>query len=150
MKVIFIQNVPGVAKAGEIKDVASGYGRNYLIPRKMAILADLKSVNSIGKTIEMAARNQAQTEAELLELAGHINEREVTIEARAGVNDRLYGSITASDIAEELEKVTGFTIDKRKIVLDEPIRQVGSYDITIKLAKDIVPQIRVTVTEKQA
>ncbi len=150
MKVIFIQNVPGVAKAGEIKDVASGYGRNYLIPRKMAILADLKSVNSIGKTIEIVARNQAQTEVELLELASHINEREVTIEARAGVNDRLYGSITASDIAEELEKVTGFSVDKRKIALGEPIRQVGSYDITIKLAKDIVPQIRVTVTEKQA
>jgi large subunit ribosomal protein L9 len=150
MKVIFIQSVPGVAKAGEIKEVSSGYGRNYLIPRKMAMLADSKSVNSIGKTIEMAARSQAQTEAELLELAGHLNEREVTIEAKAGVNDRLYGSITAADIANELEKATGFSVDKRKIVLEEPIRQVGSYDITIKLAKDIVPQIRVTVTEKQA
>jgi large subunit ribosomal protein L9 len=150
MKVIFIQNVPGVAKAGEIKEVSSGYGRNYLIPRKMAMLADSKAVNSIGKTIEMAARSQAQTEAELLELSGHLNEREVTIEAKAGVNDRLYGSITAADIANELEKATGFSVDKRKIVLEEPIRQVGSYDITIKLAKDIAPQIRVTVTEKQA
>jgi large subunit ribosomal protein L9 len=150
MKVIFIQNVPGVAKAGETKEVASGYGRNYLIPRKMAVLADSKAVNTIGKTIEIAARNRAQTEAELRELSEHLNEREVTIEAKAGVKERLYGSITAADIADALEKVTGFAIDKRKIVLDDPIRQVGSYDVAIKLAKDIIPQIRVTVTEQQA
>ena len=150
MKVVFLQDVPDVARAGEIKDVADGYGRNYLLPRKLALLATSEVVNTIETRIETTARNQAQTEAELLELAEHLNEREVTIEAKVGVNERLYGSITSADIATELGSITGYTIDKRKIVLDEPIRQIGSYDIAIRLAKDIVPRIRVTVTEKQA
>jgi len=149
MKVIFLQDVPNVARAGQIKEVANGYGRNYLIPRKLAVLARSDVINTISKKLEITTQSQAQTEAELLELASHLNDREITLEARAGVKDRLYGSITTADIAAELENVTGFAIDKRKIVLDEPIRQVGSYDIAIRLAKDIVPQIRVTVTEKQ-
>jgi len=149
MKVIFLQDVPNVARAGQIKEVANGYGRNYLIPRRLAVLARSEVINTISKKLEITAQSQAQTEAELLELASHLNDREIVLEARAGVKDRLYGSITAADIAAELENVTGFAIDKRKIVLDEPIRQVGSYDIAIRLAKDIVPQIRVTVTEKQ-
>lgn len=148
MKVVFLQDVPNVARAGEIREVANGYGRNYLIPKKLALQATPEIIKTIGKRIEITARHQAQTEAELLELAEHLNEREVILEARAGVKDRLYGSITAADIADELEKTTGFAVDKRKIVLDEPIRQVGSYDIAIRLAKDIVPKIRVTVTEK--
>ena len=150
MKVVFLQDVTNVAKAGEIKEVADGYGRNYLLPRKLALLATTDVINTIETRIEVTARNQAQTEAELLEVANHLNEREVTIEARAGANERLYGSITAADIAAELESVTGYAVDKRKIVMDEPIRQVGSYDIDIRLAKDIVPRIRVTVTEKQS
>jgi len=149
MKVIFLQDVPNVARAGQIKEVANGYGRNYLIPRKLAVLARSDVINTISKKLEITAQSQVQTEAEMLELASHLNDREITLEARAGVKDRLYGSITTADIAAELENVTGFAIDKRKIVLDEPIRQVGSYDIAIRLAKDIVPQIRVTVTEKQ-
>jgi large subunit ribosomal protein L9 len=148
MKVVFLQDVPDVARAGDIKEVANGYGRNYLIPKKLALQATPEIIKTIGKRIEVTARNQAQTEAELLGLADHLHEREITLEARAGVKDRLYGSITAADIANELKKVTGFAVDKRKIELDEPIRQVGSYDVVIKFAKDIVPKIRVTVTEK--
>ena len=150
MKVVFLQDVTNVAKAGEIKEVADGYGRNYLLPHKLALLATPDVVNTIETRIEVTARNQAQTEAELQELAKHLNEREVTIEARVGVNERLYGSITAADIAAELESVTGYAVDKRKIVMDEPIRQMGSYDMDIRLTKDIVPRIRVTVTEKQS
>ncbi|GAJ04054.1 unnamed protein product, partial [marine sediment metagenome] len=86
--------------------------------------------------------------ADLLEMASHLNGREVILEAKAGVKDRLYGSITAADIAAELENTTGLAVDKRKIELDESIRQVGSYEVAIRLAKDIVPKIRVTVTEK--
>lgn len=150
MKVVFIRDVPNVARAGEIKEVANGYGRNFLVPRKLAVLATPEVINTIGKKLEIIAQSQAQTEAELLELADHLNGREVTLEARAGVKDRLYGSITAADIAAELENATGFVIDKRRVVLDEPIRQVGSYDVAIRLARDIVPKIRVTVTEKRA
>ena len=148
MKVIFLQNVPNVARAGEIKEVANGYGRNFLIPRKLALLAKPEAIKATGAQLEMKARSQAQTEAELLELANYLNGREVVLEARTGVKDRLYGSITAADIAAELESTTGLAVDKRKVELEEPIRQVGSYEVTIRLAKDIVPKIKVTVSEK--
>lgn len=148
MKVIFIKNVLNVARVGEIKEVADGYGRNYLIPRNLALLASPDILNTLGMKLEQEAQSQAETEAELLEMAGHLNGREVILEAKIGAQERLYGSITAADIAAELESTTGLAVDKRKIALEEPIRQIGSYEIAIKLAGDIVPKIRVTVTEK--
>ena len=150
MKVVFLQDVPNVARAGEIKEVANGYGRNFLIPRKLALLASSEAINTVGAQLEMKARGQTQTEAELIELANHLDGREVILGARTGSKDRLYGSITAADIAAELESITGLAVDKRRIELDEPIRQVGSYEVVIRLAKDIVPKIRVTVSEKAA
>ncbi len=150
MKVIFLQDVPNVARAGEIKEVANGYGRNFLIPRKLALLARPESINTMGAKLEVKARNQAQTEAELVEMANQLDGREVFLEARSGGKDRLYGSITTTDIAAELENTTGLVVDKRKIELDESIRQIGSYEVNIRLAKDIVPKIKVTVTEKSA
>ncbi len=150
MKVIFLQDVPKVARAGEIKEVANGYGKNFLIPRKLALLARSDVINSVGAQLKARARGQAQTEAELLEMANHLNGREVILEARTGSKDRLYGSITAADIAAELERTVGVTVDKRKIELDEPIHQIGSYEVAIRLAKDIVPEIKVTVSEKAA
>ena len=150
MKVIFLEDVPNVARAGEIKEVADGYGRHFLIPRKLALLAVSGAMNTVKAQLERKARSQAQTEAELREMASQLDGREIALEARAGVKDRLYGSITAADIAAALESTTGFAIDKRKIELAESIRQVGSYEVAIRLAKDIVPQIRVTVQEKAA
>ncbi len=150
MKVIFLENVPNVARVGEIKEVADGYGRNFLIPRKLALLARSEAMNAVKAQLEIKARSQAQTEAELVEMASQLEGREVFLEARSGGKDRLYGSITTADIADELENNTGLAIDKRKIELDESIRQIGSYELTIRLAKDIVPKIKVTVTEKSA
>ena len=150
MKVIFLQDVPNIARVGEIKEVADGYGRNFLIPRKLALLARSEVINTIGAQLKVKAHSQAQTEAELLELANQLNGREVILEAQTGSKDRLYGSITTADIAAKLESITGLAIDKRKIELDESIRQVGSYEVSIRLAKDIAPQIKVTVTEKDA
>ncbi len=150
MKVVFLEDVPNVARAGEIKEVANGYGRNFLIPQKLALPAKAAAINTVGTQLEVKARSQAQTEAELLELADHLNGKEVILEVRTGDKDRLYGSITTADIAAELESATGLAVDKRKIELDEPIRQLGSYEVTIRLAKDIVPQIRVTVSEKSS
>ena len=148
MKVIFLQDVPNVARAGEIKEVANGYGRNYLIPRKLALLANSESINTLAVKLEVQAHSQAQTESELVEMANQLDGRELFLEARSGGKDRLYGSITAADIAAELENATGLVVDKRKIELEESIRQTGSYEVDIRLAKDIVPKIKVTVTEK--
>ena len=148
MKVVFLQNVPRVARVGEIKEVADGYGRNFLIPSKMALPASVEVINNLGSQLAIQARNQAETEAELLEMAKNLDGREVILEARIGSKDRLYGSITAADIAAELESVTGFAVDKRKVEMEESIRQVGSYEVTVRLAKDIAPQIKVTVSGK--
>ena len=148
MKVIFLEDVPNVARAGEIKEVADGYGRNFLIPRKLALLARAESVNALKVKLEVQARSQAQTESELSEVANQLDGREIFLEARSGGKDRLYGSITAADIAVELENATGLAVDKRKIEIEESIRQIGSYEVNIRLTKDIVPKIKVTVTEK--
>ena len=133
MKVIFLQDVPNVGKAGEMKEVADGYGRNFLIPKKLALLTNSSAVSKI----------EAQ-----LKMANKLDGKEVTLKARAGAKDRLYGSITNADIAAELKSTTGLVIDKRKIELAKPINQIGSYEVAIRLAKDVIPKIKVTVIEK--
>jgi large subunit ribosomal protein L9 len=145
MKVVFLQDVPNVAKAGEIKEVADGYARNFLIPKKLALVAKPQAISQT-KTVE---RTKAGENTELIALAHQIEGKEVILKAKAGAKDRLYGSITSADIASELSNTTGLVIDKRKIELEEPIRQLGSYEVAIRLAKDIVPKIRVTVTEEE-
>lgn len=149
MKVIFLQDVPNVARAGEIKEVASGYGRNFLIPQKLALLASSAAINVIEAQRKINTRNQQQTEAELVEAANQLDGREVFLKARVGAKDRLYGSITNADIAAELESATGLVIDKKKIELAKPINKLGSYELTIRLAKDVIPKIKVTVTEEE-
>ncbi len=149
MKVIFLQNVPNVARAGDIKEVADGYGRNFLIPQKLALLAKSPATDLIKKQLKIKADSQEQIEAEAIKLASQLEGREIVLKARGGAKDRLYGSITSTDIASELENTTGLVVDKRKIELAEPIHQLGSYEVTIRLAKDVTPQIKVTVIEKE-
>ncbi len=145
MRVVFLQDVPSVAKAGEIKEVADGYARNFLIPRKLAQLATPEVLSQLG-TREIT---EAEEDTELVALAQQIEGKEVSIKAKAGAKDKLYGSITSTDIAAELRKSTGLDIDKRKIELEEPIRHLGSYEVAIRLDKDNVPKIRVSVIEEE-
>ena len=147
MKVIFLQDVPNVAQTGQVQEVADGYARNYLIPRKLAALAQPQAVSQIEASTK---KIEARLTGELKELAGQLEGKEVNLKAKAGAKDKLYGSITSADIAAELKNVTGIEVDKRKIELGEPIRQLGSYEIAIKLGKDISPKVRVTVTEEEA
>ena len=149
MKVVFLQDVPNVARAGEIKEVASGYGRNFLIPKKLALPASSPAISLIEAQRKINTQNQQQTETEVVELANQLDGRDVFLKAQVGAKDRLYGSITNADIAAELESATGLVIDKKKIELARPIHQLGSYEITIRLAKDVIPRIKVTVTEEE-
>jgi large subunit ribosomal protein L9 len=149
MKVIFIEDVPNVARAGEIKDVAAGYGRNYLIPRKLAAMAGPQSINEARAQMEKRVRERAETESEMKQLAAKINGKELVVTAKTGGNEKLYGSVTAEDIAAGLEKTFGVVVDKRKIELPESIRQVGSYDVNIRLGADIVPTVKVTVKDQE-
>lgn len=148
MKVIFLQNVPNVARAGEIKEVADGYGRNFLIPKKLALLATPSTTSTIEAQRGITERSQAQTEAEMTERAHQIEGKEIILKAKTGAKDRLFGSITSADIASELQNATGQVVDKKKIELAEPIRQLGSYEVAIKLAKDIAPKIKVIIEKE--
>ncbi len=149
MKVVFLQDVPNVARAGEIKEVANGYGRNYLIPKNLALLAKSSAISLTAAQRKIEAQSQVDNMAEIVKLADQLDGIEVTLKARAGAKDRLYGSITSADIAAELEATTGLVVDKRKMELAEAIRQLGSYEVTIRLTKDVVPKIKVTVIEKE-
>ena len=150
MKVVFIEDVPDVAEAGEIKEVADGYGRNYLIPRKLAVLADAQATQIVEAQKKRKARIEAETEAEMRELAKQLEGLDITIKAKAGAKDRLYGSITNADIAEELSTSAGLVVDKRKIELETPIHEIGSYEIPIRLTKDIIPNIKLSIIEEAA
>jgi len=150
MKVVFLQDVPNVARAGNMKEVADGYARNFLIPRKLAAQADPKMMSAIEAQVRATARRTAQNESEMMELASQLNGKEIVIVARVGANDRLYGSITPGDIITELEKSLGVIVDKRKIELENPIRELGSHEIPIRLTKDIIPHITVTVTGEES
>lgn len=150
MKVIFLQDVSSVARTGEVKDVADGYGRNFLIPRRLAVLATPAALKELEALIRREASRRARTEAELAALANELNGKEVVLKAKAGARERLYGAVTTADIAAELERTTGLVVDKRKIELAEPIKQVGSYEVPIRFSKALVSRIKVTVAGEAA
>jgi large subunit ribosomal protein L9 len=150
MKVIFLEDVPNVGKAGQVKDVSDGYGRNYLIPRKLAAPAHPQDIANVESQIKARARQAAKTEAEMKALAAILDGKEITLAARAGAQDRLYGSITTADISAGLEKSLNATVDKRKIDLAEPIHQLGKYNVSLRLGKDITATVKVNVVAEQA
>jgi large subunit ribosomal protein L9 len=145
MKVVFLEDVTNVAKAGDVKDVADGYGRNYLLPKKLAL------VSRPGAASQVKAQIEARAETEKLrKLAAEIDGKELTFKVKMGTKDRMHGSITAANIATELKSVIGQDVDKRKVELAESIKMLGTYDIVVKLGKDIEPKIKVNVVVKEA
>jgi len=150
MKVIFIEDVPNVAKAGDIKDVADGYGRNYLIRHKLAAIATAATINGAKAQMEKRIRERAKTESEFKELAAQLEGKEVVLTAKTGGKEKLYGSITAEDIASGLQSSFGVVVDKRKIEIPESIRQVGTFPVVLRLTAEITANINVTVKEEEA
>ena len=150
MKVVFMEDVPNVGRAGQIKEVSDGYGKNYLIPYKLAMPARIGDIKAVEAQIKARARIAAKTEAEMKVLATELENKEIILKAKVGQQNRLYGSITSADIAAGLESSLKAIVDKRKIELPEPIRTVGSYEVPIKLGKDITTKIKVTVVAEEA
>jgi large subunit ribosomal protein L9 len=144
MKVVFLQDVPNVGHAGEAKVVADGYARNYLLPKKLAVTDAPGAAARVKATIEASKETD-----KMKKLATEIEGKELTLRVKMGAKERMHGSITSANIATELEAVTGQAVDKRKIDLTEPIKQLGSYDIAVKLAKGIEPKIKVNIIEKE-
>jgi large subunit ribosomal protein L9 len=145
MKVVFLQDVPNVARAGDVKDVADGYSRNYLIPKKLAVVATSAELNRLELQRKAEVRHQARTEQDAEAFAKVLQDTTVVLKMRAGTKDKLYGSVTSADIAKEIKKLTKQDIDKRKIELEEPIRELGSHQVSIKLTKDITATVNVVV-----
>ena len=149
MKVQLIQDVAGVGKAGEIKKVADGYGRNYLIPRGLAVLARPGLVQQAGERRRAQERKGARRAVEVQALAQQMAQLTLSFKVKAGEQDKLYGSITRSDIVEELEKQLGQELDRRKVILDQSIKQLGSHQVVIKLASDITAEVTVLVEREE-
>jgi large subunit ribosomal protein L9 len=148
MKVILTQDVKAQGKKGQMIEVSDGYGRNYLIARGLAIPADNKAINEL-KNREAAAQHKIEVEKqEARDIAAKLEGILVKFNVSAGSYGRLYGSVTSKDIAEELEKTHGVVIDKRKILLADPLKAFGSYTVEVKLYSEIMGKINVMITEK--
>jgi large subunit ribosomal protein L9 len=149
MKVVLLQDLPGKGKAGEIKEVSKGYARNFLLPRGLALLATPTIIKQVESRLEKEKLDESIDRDKLVELAQQIEGREIRFEARLGAGERLFGSITATDVAEELSRAIGSPIDKKKIDIEKSLRKTGSYEVAVKLASDINPQITVVIEEEK-
>ncbi|MBQ8415509.1 MAG: 50S ribosomal protein L9 [Clostridia bacterium] len=148
MKVILLTDVKGQGKKNDVIEVSDGYAKNFLIPRKLAKAADAQSLNDV-KVKEEARLYRIETEKkEARALAEKLKGILVKIPASSGADGRLYGSITSKDISERLEADHGISIDKRKIVMGEPVKTYGKYEIDVKLYTEINGKINVLVCEK--
>lgn len=148
MKVILTADVKGQGKKDQLVEVSDGYARNFLFPRKLAKPADNQSLTEL-KNKQSAAQHKIDVErANAKETAERLTAIKVIFQVGAGADGRLYGSITAKDVAEKLAADHGVTVDKRKISMPEPIKTYGSYDLDVKLYTDVTGKIHVVVTEK--
>lgn len=147
MKVVLKKDVNGSGKKDQLVEVSDGYARNFLIPRGLAVVADGAAINEV-KTKENAKQHHAAVELEnAQQTAKKIDGTTVTIKAKAGQGGRLFGAVTAKDIAEAIGKITGETVDKRKIVLDADIKNYGCYEIEVKVHPGVVAKLAVVVEE---
>ena len=147
MKVILLQDVKGKGKKGQMLEVSDGYARNYMLPRKMAIEATADAVNTMRMNDKATQERIAREKAEAMETARKLREMTVTVTAKGGGNGRLFGSITNQEIADALKAKTGIALDKRKIVIADAIKNVGTYTVTCKLGYEITAPLTVKIEE---
>jgi large subunit ribosomal protein L9 len=148
MRVILLQDVDGLGKAGELKDVANGYARNYLLPKKLAAGATPQLLANYQQRIAAEQRRLEKQNEQNRQQVERLSQVTLTFKARVGGQGRLYGSITSQDIAAGLRESEGITIDRRMIDLPEPIRALGTYHVPVKLAQKLAPQITVNVVDE--
>ena len=147
MKVILLTDVKGKGKKGQMIEVSDGYARNYMLPRKLAIEATTDAVNTMRMNDKATAERQARERAEAVAISKQLRELTLVVKAKGGGAGRLFGAVTTNEIAEALKKNAGITIDKRKLVLDENIKNVGTYTVKAKLGYEIVGQFNVKIEE---
>jgi large subunit ribosomal protein L9 len=145
MKIVLRQDVPKVGEAGSVQTVSNGYARNYLIPQGMAVVATDGELKVAAHNLAVKERKIVRQEELLRSLSDKINGQRLTFTARAGEQGRLYGSITASDVATALAAQISEEIDRRRVVLDEPLRSIGEHTVTVHLVGRLRPQITVVI-----
>ena len=147
MKVILLQDVKGKGKKGQLLEVSDGYARNFMLPRKMAIEATPDAVNTMRMNDKATQERIAREKAEAMDTAKKLRELTVVVKAKGGGAGRLFGSITNQEIAEALKASAGIALDKRKIVISDPIKTVGTYTVTCKLGYEITAPLTVKIEE---
>ena len=147
MKVILLQDVKGKGKKGQMLEVSDGYARNFMLPKKLAIEATPDAINTMRMNDKATQERIAKEKAEALDTGKKLREMTVTVTAKGGGNGRLFGSVTNQEIADALAKQSGIKLDKRKIVIADPIKNVGSYTVTCKLGYEISAPLTVKIQE---
>jgi large subunit ribosomal protein L9 len=148
MKVILIQDVENLGSAGDIVEVAKGYGRNFLIPRNLAVVASTRNIKKLEhqkNMVEAKVRKESEKSGSLLE---KVDGQEVIVRANVGEEGKLFGSVTSADIAEELGKL-GFAIDRKQIVLDSAIKSIGEHRMKVRVSSGLFAEIVVTVVPEE-
>jgi large subunit ribosomal protein L9 len=149
MEVILREDVDKLGHRGDVVKVADGYGRNFLLPQKLAMEATAANKAVIEQMKQAAVRRSAKEKSEAELLVNQLNQVELTFERKVGENEHLFGSVTASEIAHALEQ-KGFNIDRRKLQLEEPLRQLGEYHVPVKLHREVTAHLKVTVKAEEA
>ena len=147
MEVILKEDVAKLGSRGDVVKVAEGYGRNYLLPRKLAIQANESNKAVIAQMKAAAVRRSAKEKAQAEELAKQFEGVSVSFTRKSGEHDQLFGSVTSGDLADALTK-KGFNVDRRKIQLHEPLKTLGDYDVPIKLHKDVTVHVKVVIAKE--
>ena len=147
MKVILLQRIGHLGQMGDIVNVKDGYARNFLLPRKLAQEATADNINTMRMNDKATQERQAKERAEALELRNRMKDMTVVVTAKGGGAGRLFGSVTNTEVSEALAKQAGVQLDKRKIVLDEPIKSVGVYTVKCKLGYEINAELKIEVKE---
>lgn len=148
MQVILKQDVEKVGQQGEIVNLSRGYVRNYLVPRGLAEVATAGKLEEARNEMEQAAERERRTAERAEEIAATLSKSVITIEARTGEDERLFGSVTAANIASAIERAREIHVDRRKIRLDEPIRALGTYQVPIQVHGDVEATVKVIVVPK--
>jgi len=147
MKVILLQDVKGKGKKGQMLEVSDGYARNFMLPRKLAMEATADAINTMRMNDKAAAEKAAKERAEAMEISKKLKELTLTVKAKGGGAGRLFGSVTNQEIADALKANTGITLDKRKIIISDPIKSVGTYTVQCKLGYEITAPLTVKIEE---
>ena len=147
MKVILLQDVKGKGKKGQMLEVSDGYARNFMLPRKLAVEATPDAINTMRMNDKATQERIAREKAEAMDTAKKLRELTVVVKAKGGGAGRLFGSITNQEIADALKSSNGIALDKRKIVISDPIKNVGTYTVTCKLGYEITAPLTVKIEE---